>query len=286
MQKLTQREPNRNVAGPRKNGQRNTRCYTTRMGGITMKNLGVFFCASLMALAGSAAFSQEDFPVLPIEMFGCNYQSGQNLGDLDSPSETFNEWADEEGITDLTSLTLSPHFFSPDLPYDVIGMDIWENGAALGEGVASIASDPSSVSEFNEVVDCPAHGLYALVGVKPPEEGLVDGGLFEFSDCTVRRNRSADEGIGAVAAIGDLMAPWNVGDAHGVLFPVAGETPDADYTFKWVTYYPSAQAFGTVFDEYASGAVQTAGSIIDPVMECDISRMYDVTVMREAEAAE
>jgi len=255
-------------------------------GGITMKHLGIFFFGSLMALTGSAAFAQDDFPVLPIEMFGCSYLSGQGLSDLGSPSDTFNEWADGAGITDLTSVVLSPHFFSAELEYDVIGMDIWESGAALGEGVASIGSDPDSVSEFNEVVDCSAHALFALVGIQPPPDGLADGGLFEFSDCTVRANRSADEGIDAVVAITEMMSPWTVGDAHGVLFPVAGETPDVDYTFKWITYYPSAQAFGTVFDRYASGAVQTAGSIIDPVMECDISRMYDVQVIREAQEAE
>jgi hypothetical protein len=70
--------------------------------------------------------------------------------------------------------------------------------------------------------------------------------------------------------------------AHAARFPVSGETPDADYTRKWTSCYPSVAAFGNLFDHYAAGAVQQANAIIDPVMSCDNSRMYDVETVRRS----
>jgi hypothetical protein len=249
-----------------------------------MKHQTTAFFGALLAVAGFQAQAQEEFPVLPVEMFGCTWQSGQNMSDLDSANDTFNEWADGAGITDLTSLVLTPHYFSSEQQYEVIGMDIWNTGAALGSGVGQIMANPDAVADYDEVVACDAHAIYALVGVKPPAEGQsIDGGMFEFTDCTIRANHSPEDGIATVATIGGLWTPWNVGDAHGVMFPVSGETPDADYTFKWITFYPSMEAYGAVFDHYVEGFVVQAGAIISPVMQCNNSRMYDLSIVREAQ---
>ena len=247
-----------------------------------MKYIAVTFLGSAMSF-GTFTTMAQDYPVLPVETFGCNYLEGQGLADLDAPFASFNEWADEQAITDLTAVVLAPNFVSEALEFDVFGMDIWDSGAAFGSGVGRMMADENALAEFADVVDCPAHGLFALVGIKPPQGETIDGGLFEFTDCTVRENRTADEGIAAIAAIGEMMNQWNIGDAQGALFPVAGEIPDADYTFKWITYYPSFEAFGRLFDQFAAGAVATAASIIDPVMDCDIGRIYDLHVMREAD---
>lgn len=248
-----------------------------------MKLLCNLISGAFLSTAGLTALAQEEYPVLPVEGFSCNFIDGQDQSDLDSAAASFNDWADNEGIALLTTVQLTPHFFSDAQEYEVLFMDIWEDGASFGNGVGAIMADPSGVTEFSEVVECPAHSLFALVGVKPPENGLVDNGIFEFTDCTLKANRSADDGIAAVTAIGNMMAPWAIGDGLGVMFPVAGESPDADYTFKWITYYPSIQAFGTVFDHYAGGAVTTAESIITPVMDCNSSRMYDLTILREGQ---
>lgn len=248
-----------------------------------MKHLSLSVLGALLSTTGFSALSQDAFPVLPVDGFSCNFQAGQDASDLDSVNASFNEWADGQGITGLTTVQMTPQYHSAELEYEVLFLDIWNDGATFGSGVGAILADPSSVADFQEVIDCPAHSLFALVGVQPPADGLADNGVFEFTDCTIKENRSPDDGIAAVTAIGAMWAPWAVGDAHGVMFPVSGESPDADYTFKWITYYPSIQAFGSVFDHYAAGAVQTAGAIIDPVMTCNSSRMYTLTVLREAE---
>ena len=244
------------------------------------------FLGALLAVAGFPALAQQlpDYPILPADVFGCTYMPGKTPADVDSADATFNRFADRAGITELNSLSLTPHWFSPDQEFEVIGMDIWDSGAAMGRGTAAIMADEDSIAEYLEALACPAHALYALIGIAPPQDDSVEGGLMEFTDCTLKANRSALDGIAAVAAINQLTAPWNLGLAYGVMFPVAGESPDATYDFKWITYYPSIQAYGSLFDQYASGAVQTAGTIIDPVMVCDNSRMYDVHQVRESTA--
>ena len=249
-----------------------------------MKTFEGLALGAILASVSATAFGQDEMPIFPVEAFGCTYAGDSDRGDLDRAFDGFNDWADEQGITNLTSLLLTPQFFSSELGYDVVGMDIWEDGAAFGSGLSGMMSDPDALASFDGVVDCASHSLYALVGVKPPAEESPNKGIFEFTDCWIKENRSPDDGIAAVAAIAGMTASWNVGDAYGVLFNVAGETGDADYTFKWLSYYPSYEAFGSVFDHYAAGAVQQADAIIDPVMTCNSSRMFDMEVMRESEA--
>jgi len=235
-----------------------------------------------LALAGPGEALAQDQPpvVLPVELFLCNYIGGNDIDDLNAVNDDYNEWADANGLNSITSLVLTPNFHSDELEFDVIGMDIWESGAAMGSGIAQMMAPGSPIPDYEEVVDCPAHQMFALVGIKPPQdEG--ETAVFEFTDCTVKENRTADDGIVAVTAVVELWADWGVGDAHAVLFPVAGEAGDADYTFKWLTRYPSWEAFGTVFDRYAAGAVAQAGQILENVMECNSSRMYDVTSIRQ-----
>jgi hypothetical protein len=206
---------------------------------------------------------------------------------MQAPFDTFNDWADDNGITELTSLILMPAFVSAESEFDVFGMDIWETGVGMGSGVSQMMSDEDALADFDDVVACPGHALYALVGVKPPAEGQsIDGGLFEFTDCTLRTTRSPEEGIAAAAAVGEMWSEWNVGDAHGVMFPAAGEAPDAEFDFKWVSFYASVKEYGEVFDHYAAGAVQSAAAIVDPVMDCNISRIYSIGLMREAPAGQ
>ncbi|MGD8340149.1 MAG: hypothetical protein PVH89_05170 [Gammaproteobacteria bacterium] len=252
-----------------------------------MKQLTTAIFGTCMILANAGAFAQMDYPVLAVETFSCDYVDGQGPADMQAPFDTFNDWADDNGITELTSLILMPAFVSAESEFDVFGMDIWETGVGMGSGVSQMMSDEDALADFDDVVACPGHALYALVGVKPPAEGQsIDGGLFEFTDCTLRTTRSPEEGIAAVAAVGEMWSEWNVGDAHGVMFPAAGEAPDAEFDFKWVSFYASVKEYGEVFDHYAAGAVQSAAAIVDPVMDCNISRIYSIGLMREAPAGQ
>lgn len=219
--------------------------------------------------------------MLPTELFICNYVNGSGMDDLSDAFDSFNAWADDQGIDDLTIFVLTPGFFSEDVDYDVVGMNIWPDGAAFGSGNAAISGDPDALASFEDVVECSAHALYALVGVEPPVEDPQTGGLFEFSNCTMRGNRSNDEGIATVAAAAALFDRWNVNDAHAALFNLAGLPADTAYNFKWLTYYPSFESWGALFDGIVGDdAIAEVDATIGPMMQCDSSRIYGTTVMR------
>jgi len=248
--------------------------------------VGLFGLAvGLSAQAQQQTQAPDGTVVLPVEMFGCNYVGENDASDLDRSFDEFNEWADENGIDDLTMYLLAPNFVSEDFEFDIIGMNIWPSGAAFGSGNDAIADSDGAYDSFTGVVDCAAHGLYALVGIKPPQQDTQTGGLFEFSNCTMKGNRSNDEGIAAVTAVTDIFGQWDLNDAHAALFNIAGEASDTSYQFKWISYYPSFSAFGSLFDNMVeTGGVQTVGAITEPVMDCDSSRMYNTIVMRTAAA--
>jgi hypothetical protein len=196
-----------------------------------MKTLARLALAFVFVTAGLSAQAQEEFPVLPVEIFACNFVGTSDMNDLNAAFDDFNAWADSNGIDDLTIYLLTPNFFSVDFEFDLIGLNIWPDGAAFGSGNASMAGDPDALASFEGVVDCAAHSLYALVGVKPPMQDPQSGGLFEFTDCTMQGNRSTDEGIAAVAAASELFSQWNLNDAHAAMFNIAGLPLDTSYQF-------------------------------------------------------
>jgi len=250
-----------------------------------MKILGKLFIGFLFCTAGLLAQAQEAPPVLPVELYGCSLAGTSDMGDVEGSFDELNEWADERGIDDLTIYQLTPSFVSADNEFDVISFNIWPDGAAFGSGNAAFADDPDAAGFFTGVLDCPAHALYALVGVKPPQQDTQSGGQWEFTNCTMKGNRSTDEGVAAATAVAELFNRYNINDAQAVLFNIAGEALDTSYDFKWITYYPSIEAWGSLFDGVVGdGAVQEIGAIVDPVMECDSSRIYNGTVIRTAAA--
>ena len=251
--------------------------------GMNMRNLGSLLIGALLAMAGISAQAQapQQVQVLPTETFVCNFVGTSDMSDLQDAFDDFNAWADANGIDDLTSFVLTPSYFSEDVDYDVVGLNIWPDGAAFGSGDSLMSSDPDALSSFNGVVDCSSHSLYALVGVKPPAGDVQPGGLFEFSNCTMKGNRSRNEGINAVGAVAQYWSQWNLNDAQAVFANIAGESSDTSYQFKWVTYYPSYETLGSLYDHMVNeGGVQAVDAIVDPVMQCDSSRIYTTTIMR------
>lgn len=241
-------------------------------------------CVGLFALSGASAQEASAPPTLPVELFICNFKAGSDFADLQRASDAFNKWADAHEITGLTSYLLTPMFYSDELGADVIGMDIWNNGEVMGNGAASIVADPSSTAGFDRVLDCGAHQLFVLVGTKPPPDGLIkDGSTFQFTNCKLMENRDGGEAIQAATAWGEATQGAGISDAQALLFPAAGESSDADYSFKWITAGPSIQAFGKSIDQFLSGGLlQTRANLTRNLMTCDSQRIYSTTVLRES----
>lgn len=232
-----------------------------------------------------SASAQQQIPFLPTELFICNYQDGNDMSDLQGVHDEFNEWADGAGVNSFTAYMLMPAFHSNELAADVIYMNIWNSGEAMGNGAATIAAGDGAAG-FDEVLDCGAHQLFMLAGIKPPSDGLLaNGAVFQFTNCTLMDNRNGGDGIAAAQAWANATGEAGILDAQALLFPVAGEVGSADYSFKWITGTSSVRAFGRSIDQYmAGGLVQTRGSMMRDLASCDSQRIYNSVLVREATA--
>jgi hypothetical protein len=250
-----------------------------------MKKLIGFSLALVLAHAGHAAGQQAE-PAQPgiLEAYGCTFRGANDLDDFLDVAGRWNDWADDRNVTDYTALVLTPYFYSADLPYEVIWLGVWPNGAAMGEGVAQWFAEGQRLNaQFQEVTDCSMHQLAAALPIRTPEGGPPDGGLISFSDCSLEEGRTVLEALGALREGAEYLEGKGNDLAHGVLFPLAGEVPDASYDFKAVTGFSSPQAHGQFLDTILTPeAIQMGESLMDGLLSCDSSRIYAMNLIRAA----
>jgi hypothetical protein len=244
---------------------------------------GVFL--TLLIATGTTTAHAQQSPD-PIEIIACNYINGSDGGDLQSPMNDINEWLDEQQINNFNISTLIPIYTSNAFTYDVLFLNRWTDGSAMGQSLeAFYGPDGADAGEgFNDVVDCSSTTSFAGILLQPPGPSR-NGGPMQFFNCTVKENRTVGEGIGAINAWAQASreAGLENGTGHAVLLPIAGENPDATYSFKWLVLFESFQAYGDSLDDLFAPGGPSLGDIIDPVMDCDSARFYSQVINRQAQ---
>lgn len=233
-------------------------------------------------LLASIAMAQQEPPV-PVEIWACDFLDGQDMDDLRAVNTQFNNWADDQGITDMVSTMLTPIFVSPDDANDVYYLDAWVDGAAMGAGYTALygSSFERVASAFDEVIDCESHANFGGLLVVPPAPDR-DGGPVQFQDCTLRENRSVRDAIEAITAFSEGAGPRLGGFA--LLLPFVGQPRESTYDFKLVAVFDSYQNMGNAFDTmFSGGAGAVANSTVNNVMTCDRPRMYSQVVVRDSD---
>jgi hypothetical protein len=232
--------------------------------------------AAVTVLGASSAIAQQQQPAAVVEVFACTFNDGQDMGDLLAASNRFNSWADQNGVADYTAVIMRPFLFSDQVTFDALWLGAWPNGTAMGAGEAKWLATGSQVqAAFDSATDCGTHALYAAVAIRtpagpPPERG----GMTMFRDCKIREGRTAPEAIEALRQWSDYVAERGHSGFDAVLFPLAGESPDADYSFKSVHGFNSVEEMGRAIDLYTTGGVQRSNEILGRVIDCDSPRVY------------
>ena len=254
-----------------------------------MKRIALALSSGLatFVLIGSAYGQQDEAPnIVIIEIYGCTYNANNDMSDFVAVTDRWNDWADERGVTDYTANILTPYLYSDAFPYDLVWLGVYPSGEAMGAGQAQWLSEGGELNaEFGEVVDCSIHAQFAAtamhVPATPPEPSDDDVGLISFQDCTLQNERGAQEALAAHGRWGDYLAANGSDLFMGALFPIAGEDPEADYNYKAVTGFSSANTYGQFIDTVVPGGLQTAGNIFGGITVCDTSRVYVTTSVRE-----
>ena len=229
---------------------------------------------------GTAAFAQQQPPppAGTVEIFTCDYNNGRDMDDLMAAARRFNTWADQNAANDYTALTATPWAFSDQVDFDVGWIGAWPNGTAMGMGETKwLATGAQVQAAFDNVVECSSHTLYAAIPIRTPQAGEgpppEDGALL-FSNCTLINSSTAGEAIAAQRRWVEYMAERGDVGFDAILFPLAGETPDAEFTYKAVHAFPSVEQMGKSIDLYTTGGVQRRNQILGRVVDCDSPRVY------------
>ena len=239
--------------------------------------------AAVLSIQTSVAQPQQ--PPGIVEIVACNFIGDSDGADLARPMNSFNTWADRHGIDDFNVTTLFPVFTSDAFTYDVLFMNRWTNAGAMGRGLATFfgPDGDDAVADFASVVDCSSTTAFAGILLRAPG-GARNGGPIQFFNCTVKENRTLADGIGAINAWAEASGS-RYGTGHAVLLPLAGENPDASYTFKWVVLHQSFENYGDSLGALFGQGAPQLGNIIQPVMDCDSARVYNQVVNRQIRAA-
>ena len=249
-----------------------------------MRRIAISVAAATVTFLPFVQASAQEAPTwAPVEIFGCNFVGNATMADLDAVIADWNQWMDDNGQNNYAAFVLTPHFVSAAFEYDVAWLGAWENGEALGSEQLWLTEGIAISEDFGEVVDCPAHQAMAISMVRDIGE-VADGDVVpaEFTNCTLNEGRTGPEAHQAIIEAADYMAGQGSNAGHWVLRPGPGEDPEATYSFKWLTAYPSWADAGHDFEVYFNGGGDAAlGDLTNSQFTCDHARLYDTRMVRD-----
>lgn len=220
-----------------------------------------------------------------VEGWTCTYNDGMGREDLDEVNAEWNEWMDENDQNDYIAFLMTPQFFG-ELNFDVAWIGVARDGHAFGKGTDLWQSAGGEVAEkFNEVVSCSSHSAYVSTNIKrmPPRDEEGDGRfVLNFSNCSLEND--GDEAFDEFMA---AQKEWNAyADEHGfdynawLWWPMWGELDD-NYDFKYVSSMPDYTTVGANWQLYSEGHWRKRNELLSGHLDCDSSRIYDATMIRD-----
>lgn len=221
--------------------------------------------------------------IRPIETFTCRFNEGKTMDDLKRVTADWNAWMDAEQVDTYWANNLVPLYYSAEIDFDVLWVGGWKDGVTMAAGMDFwITNGGEHQKAYEEVLDCDAHGNFAVLEVKPLS-GPMQSGPTRFSNCTVQEGKSVTEAIDALHKWVAYRGEQGIDAGHFVLFPAFGHRSDAEYDFKWVRV-STYETLGRAYDQTSmGGGYQKYEEFVGGVMDCDSPRVYHRTPVRKVE---
>ncbi len=255
-----------------------------------MKKIPTAAVSAMMFLfvAGGAAIAQEEesdgLSFVPVEAFACNFNEGKGREDLRAVTDEWNAWMDAEGKTDYFAITLWPNYRA-ERTFDVGWLGAWSDGNAMGAGGDLWLSAGREIgAKFDEVVSCDSHTQFASARLKAPAEPEDDSDnmfVLSFSNCSFEDDVTMEQYLAAQKEWNAYADEIGIVGGRWMMFPVWGESADADYDFKSVGSTGDYSALGSNWALYAEGHYKKSNEIFDDLLDCDSPRIYTARVVRE-----
>jgi len=253
-----------------------------------MKKLSITLVTGVFVFLGglnTAIAQDDDDSAAAVEAYTCSYADGKSEADLDKVVAKWNKWADGQGMADYSAWTMTPYFFSPEQDFDVIWLGASDTGKGMGAGQDMwLAKGGSLGDDFNSVIPCDSHSMYAAVQFKEPpkREDPSSSFVLDFSDCKIGDGHHFSTDVApALKAWSEFRTEQGSTAGVWVFFPVYGGGGE-EFDFKYVVSHSNYSEQGTDFDSYDPAKARE----IFPygMLDCDSSRSYIATNRRSADS--
>ncbi len=221
----------------------------------------------------------------PVETFACKYNEGKGPADLDKAVDSFNKWADKQGIEDYSAWTLVPYYFSPNQEFDVLWLGASPKAQSLGKiQDAWLATGGKEQEAFADVITCDGHGAFAALQVKqPPEREDPSQIVVAFSDCNIADGVTFDDLYDPLMEWGKYKGEHGSTAGMWVFFPAFGGGGE-EFDFKWVTAHQNLADMGADWDQYSESGWEKGNALFAGKVDCDSGRAYISTNRRMAKS--
>jgi len=66
--------------------------------------------------------------VLPVEIYACTYNDGQDRADLDKVTRRWSSFMDDNGVDNYVAWILTPYHYTPSQEFDFLWLGAYEDG--------------------------------------------------------------------------------------------------------------------------------------------------------------
>jgi len=243
--------------------------------------------AMMFLFVGGGAIAQDEeadeVQVHPVEAYTCDYLDSKGPDDLKPVIDAWNAWMDENDVGDYFADIVTPQFYG-EWPFDIGWLGAWTDGHAMGRGLDGWVLESGDLpAQFGDVIECSSHTNFGSIQLREQDDTDAepdDHFVLNFSNCSFTAEEDAFDALMAA------QEEWNAyADEHGFMssswmwFPFAGEA-DQDYDFKYVVATDDHTTSGANWQLFAEGHWQKSEELFGDILDCDIGRVYDGTVIR------
>ena len=242
---------------------------------------GILMLSGAGSVAAQDAESEEP-PVMPVEIYVCNYNDGHGPADLDKWAGKWNAWADSSALEPYSAWTLTPFYFGSEQDFDFIWLGISPDAKALGRAYDKYLSQSGQLpAEFDQMAKCEAHNNFATMNIKPPPDNDNSTSfVLSFSNCKHKEGKSFDDVAPALQAWSQYRTAHGSEAGMWVMWPAYGGG-DAEFDFKFAVSHPNHESLGADYDQYSGGGYAKAQELFGEVIDCDTARAYNALQRRD-----
>ena len=222
--------------------------------------------------------------VLPVEIWACTYNDGQDISDLDKVTVRWNKFLDDNGDTNRAAWVLTPYVYTPEQDFDFLWMEAFADGNAMGTGTHLWLTKGGDLSEdYDEVADCTAHVVLSSAMYKAPANAETpSSGIITMMNCEMNEGSRYSDVKAAELKWAEHLTNSGSNAGYWHWFPTFGGG-DSEFDYKIVFAYADYVELGADFERFANGGGRKASrEIFSDVDDCDDARVYVATVQRAA----